>query len=231
MKANESFLSTAIEYNNVIKHGDAVGFKYDNVRATYGQVNLYIKVPVNSSNTGPDLAYAPKLRAGSTFSATNGSIFTLLEDVDFADTTNETVVATTNSSTGIPVEYAIKTIGQVVSGELREKTFDIGAFSRVLTSSEDLRYIAAGDTNTWMAIDRARNVYISTDNAATWSTTTSIPGSDAPSGLAYNNGTWVVITDGTVDNILKSTNNGTSWTAVASTGYSMHDVAVDRILP
>ena len=31
------------------------------------------------------------------------------------------------------VEYAIKTIGQVVSGELREKTFDIGAFSRFKT--------------------------------------------------------------------------------------------------
>ena len=132
-QANESFLSTAIEYNNIIKHGDAVGFKYDNVRATYGQVNLYIKVPVNSSNTGPDLAYAPKLRAGSTFSATNGSLFTLLEDVDFADTTNETVVATTNSSTGVPVEYAIKTIGQVVSGELRERTFEIGNFARFTT--------------------------------------------------------------------------------------------------
>ena len=119
----------------------------------------------------------------------------------------------------------------IVTGSITAGPSDSGAFSRVFTSSEDLRYIAAGGTDTWMAIDRARNVYISTDNAATWSTTTSIPGSDAPSGLAYNNGTWVVVTDGTVDNILKSTNNGSSWTAVASTGYSMHDVAVDRILP
>jgi len=132
-QANESFLSTAIEYDNIIKHGDAVGFKYDNIRATYGQVNLYVKIPANSNNTGPDLTYAPKLRAGSTFSATNGSLFTLLEDVDFFDSTNEVVVATTNASTGIPVQYAIKTIGQVVSGELREKEFEIGNFSRFTT--------------------------------------------------------------------------------------------------
>ena len=98
-QTNESFLSTAIEYNNVIKHGDAVGFKYDNVRATYGQITLYIKVPSNSSNTGPDLSYAPRLRAGSTFGSTNGSIFTLLSDVDFADGNNQVVVATTNATT------------------------------------------------------------------------------------------------------------------------------------
>ncbi len=132
-QANESFLSTAIEYDNIIKHGDAVGFKYDNVRATYGQVDLYIKIPANSNNTGPDLSYAPKVRAGTTFSSTNGSLFTLLEDVDFADVTNEVVVATTNASTGVPVQFAIKTIGQVVSGELRQKTFEIGNFSRFTT--------------------------------------------------------------------------------------------------
>lgn len=129
-QTNESFLSTAIEYNNVIKHGDAVGFKYDNIRSTYGQVTLYIKVPVNSSNTGPDLAYAPKLRAGSTFASTNSSIFTLLTDVDFSNPNNQVVVATTNANTGVPVDYAIRTYGQVVSGELREKTFEIGDFQK-----------------------------------------------------------------------------------------------------
>ena len=119
----------------------------------------------------------------------------------------------------------------IVTGSITAGPSDSGAFSRVFTSSEDLRYIAAGDTNTWMAIDRARNVYISTDNAATWSTTTSIPGSDAPSGLAYYDGLWIVTTDGTSNNILQSSNNGSSWTAVASTGVAMHDVAVNVTLP
>ena len=77
-QANESFLSTALEYNNIIKHGEAVGFRYDNVRTTYGQVELYIKCPPNSVNTGPDLSYAPKLRQGSTFTNNAGSSFSLL---------------------------------------------------------------------------------------------------------------------------------------------------------
>ena len=145
-QTNESFLSTAIEYNNVLKHGEAVGFKYDNIRATYGQVTLYIKVPVNSSNTGPDISYAPKLRAGSTFSSTNGSIFTLLSDVDFSDPNNQVVVATTNASTGVPVDYAIRTYGQVVSGELREATFEIGdfqKFSRVTVEDSNVTEIVS----------------------------------------------------------------------------------------
>ena len=145
-QTNESFLSTAIEYNNVIKHGDAVGFKYDNVRATYGQITLYIKVPSNSSNTGPDLSYAPRLRAGSTFGSTNGSIFTLLSDVDFADGNNQVVVATTNATTGVPVDYAIRTFGQVVSGELREAAFEIGdfqKFSRVIIEDANVTEIVS----------------------------------------------------------------------------------------
>ena len=129
-QANESFLSTALEYNNIIKHGEAVGFRYDNVRTTYGQVELYIKCPPNSVNTGPDLSYAPKLRQGSTFTNNAGSSFSLLESVDFSDPANEIVVATTNASTGIPTNYAIKAMGQVASGELREAKYDIGDFIR-----------------------------------------------------------------------------------------------------
>ena len=119
----------------------------------------------------------------------------------------------------------------IVTGSITAGPSDSAAFSRVFTSSEDLRYIAAGDTNTWMAIDRARNVYISTDNAASWSTTTSIPGTDSPSGLAYSDGTWIVVTNGTSNNIIKSTNNGGTWSVVGSTGESMEDVASSRILP
>jgi hypothetical protein len=129
-QANESFLATAIEYDNVLKHGQTVGYRHQGPRSTFGDVTLYVLVPANSSATGPDLAYAPKLRAGSSFSGANSALFSLLEDVDFADPTNEVVVATTNATTGVPINYAIKTTGQVVSGELRTKTFDLGNFVR-----------------------------------------------------------------------------------------------------
>jgi len=119
----------------------------------------------------------------------------------------------------------------IVTGSIAPGASDSNSFSRVFTSSEDLRYIAAGSTNVWMAVDRIRNVYISTDDAASWSTTTSIPGTDSPAGLAYSDGTWIVVTDGTSNNIIKSTNNGGTWSVVGSTGESMEDVASSRILP
>ena len=159
-QANESFLSTALEYNNIIKHGEAVGFRYDNVRTTYGQVELYIKCPPNSVNTGPDLSYAPKLRAGSTFTNNGGSAFSLLETVDFADPTNEIVVATTNASTGVPTNYAIKAIGQVASGELREETYNIGDFIRF----QRIRIADSNVTEIISVVDSAGREYFEVDH-------------------------------------------------------------------
>lgn len=129
-QANESFLVTANEYGNVLKHAENVGYRHQGPRSTYGDVTLYILVPANSSNSGPDLNYAPVLRAGSKFNGGGNSLFSLLTDVDFADQNNEVVVATTNASTGVPLQYAIKATGQVVSGELRTQSFDIGSFIR-----------------------------------------------------------------------------------------------------
>jgi len=129
-QANESFLVTANEYGNVLKHAETVGYRHQGPRSTYGDVTLYILVPANSTNSGPDLNYAPVLRAGSKFNGGGNSLFSLLTDVDFADQNNEVVVATTNASTGVPLQYAIKATGQVVSGELRTQSFDIGNFIR-----------------------------------------------------------------------------------------------------
>ena len=139
-QANESFLSTAIEYNNVIKHGESVGYRHPGPRTTFGQVELFILVPANASSTGPDRNYMPILRAGSTFGGTLSSLFTLVEDIDFSDQNNEIVVATTDASTGIANQYAVKTIGQVVSGETVVSEYDIGDFIR-------FRRIAVDDNN------------------------------------------------------------------------------------
>lgn len=129
-QANESFLVTANEYGNVLKHGETVGYRHVGPRSTYGDVTLYILVPTNTTNTGPDLTYAPVLKAGSQFQGGGNSLFSLLTDVDFADPNNEIVVATTSNTTGVPIQYAIKATGQIVSGELRTQSFDIGRFVR-----------------------------------------------------------------------------------------------------
>lgn len=136
-QANESFLVTAIEYGNIVKHGYAVGYRHPGPRATFGQVELFILVPANASSTGPDVNYMPILRAGTSFTGGADSLYTLVEDVDFSNGNNEVVVATTDSSTGVADQYAVRAVGQVVSGETVVKEYDIGKFVRFRTLTLD----------------------------------------------------------------------------------------------
>ena len=64
-QANESFLETAVEYNNVIRLARQMGFKLNRSPSSYGVLTFYIQIPANSNAAGPDLNYAPVLRAGA----------------------------------------------------------------------------------------------------------------------------------------------------------------------
>ena len=129
-QANESFLTTAHEYNNIIKHGKALGYKIDAVPSSYGIVTLFVRVPAASSGFGPDTSYIPTLRRGTVFNSTNGSTYMLVDDVNFADPRNETVVAIVNKTNGQPSEYAIRSYGEVVSGRFNIQTFNVGDFTK-----------------------------------------------------------------------------------------------------
>jgi len=127
-QANESFLDTAIEYDNVVRLAKQMGFKFNTSPSSFGRLTFYIQVP--ALGTGPNLAYAPVLRAGSRFSSTGGGLYTLLEDVDFARSTNQVVVGTVDSTTGAPTNYVIRASGMSVSGRSGFKEFEIGEFQR-----------------------------------------------------------------------------------------------------
>jgi len=129
-QANESFLTTAHEYNNIIKHGKALGYKINSVPSSYGIVTLFVRVPAAPSGFGPDTSFIPTLRRGTLFSATNGSTYMLTNDVNFADPRNETVVALVNETNGQPTEYAIRAYGEIVSGRYNVQTFKVGDFTR-----------------------------------------------------------------------------------------------------
>lgn len=129
-QANESFLSTAIEYDNVVKLARTMGYKIQTNPSSYGTVTLYILVPAESNTVAPDENYMPILKRGSIFSSTSGTNFTLIEDVDFSDPTLERVVAQTDPDTGAPIRYAIRAYGQIVSGEIGVETIDVGGYSK-----------------------------------------------------------------------------------------------------
>ena len=128
-QANESFLDTSIEYNNILRHGKALGYKFAGRGVASGEVTLYIIVPANEVGMGADSDYIPVLKANSSFVG-GGNRFTLTDDVRFDQPDNHVVVARVNESTGMPTHYAIKSRGTVISGVTRSSTFDIGEFQR-----------------------------------------------------------------------------------------------------
>ena len=129
-QANESFLETAVEYNNVIKIARQLGYKIDRNPSSYGVLTFYIKVPAATTGPGPNLDLAPTLRAGSTFSSSGGGMYSLLHDVVFATSTNQVVVGTVNASTGLPTSYVIRAQGRAVSGRMAFQSVDLEEFER-----------------------------------------------------------------------------------------------------
>jgi hypothetical protein len=131
-QTNESFLETSIEYNNVVRLARQMGFKLNTSPSSYGLLTFYVQVPSDNNTAGPNLDYAPVLRAGSIFSSTGGGLYTLLEDVDFAVSTNQVVVGTVDSTTGNPTNYVIRSQGRAVSGRTLFKETTVGQFQRFL---------------------------------------------------------------------------------------------------
>lgn len=149
---NESFLDSSIEINNIIKLARQMGYRFKGTPASSGIVALYIVVPAAANGVQPDLDYAPILKKGAVFSSGGeGATFTLNEDVDFSVISNEVVVATVDDNTGVPTEYAIKAYGQVISGEVKRKSIEVGDFERfrkVLIPDQNIsEIITVSDSN------------------------------------------------------------------------------------
>ena len=127
-QVNESFLDTAVEYNNILRHARQMGYKFKGSQSTTGMITLYAIVPANASGLGPDTRYMPILKRNSVFSSAAGS-FILTEDVRFDDPSND-VVAARQATNGNTTSYAIKAQGQIISGEYGVETVTVGNFER-----------------------------------------------------------------------------------------------------
>jgi len=129
-QANESYLSTASEYQNIIKLARQIGYKLNVAPSSYGVASFYILIPADTLGASPNRAYLPVLKRGSQLSTSRGAGFVLNEDVDFGNTQNKVVVAQVDQGTGLPTQYAIQSFGQVVSGRYAETTFNVGNFQK-----------------------------------------------------------------------------------------------------
>jgi hypothetical protein len=94
---------------------------------------FFVLVPAVVNTGQPDMRYAPVLKRGTRVSSDDGGIFTLTADIDFSNVENRMIVAKVDEDSGAPTYFAIKSEGQVVSGELLEHTEEIGPFLKFLT--------------------------------------------------------------------------------------------------
>ena len=132
-QANESFIDTAVEYDNVLRLGEQVGYKPSLRASSSGILSLYIMAPSDPNGAGPDVNYLPVLAKGTKFTTNASDIYTLIDDVDFSNISNEIVVATENENTGAPTSFVAKAYGRVISGELKSELMNVGSFVRFLT--------------------------------------------------------------------------------------------------
>lgn len=127
-QTNESFLDTAIEFNNVVKLAKQAGYKFRENYSASGIASFFVAVPRVNLGVGPDENYIPTLKAGSTFATTGGVVFTLVEDVDFSHTDNRVVVGSVNNDTGDPLTYVIRAYGRVISGYEGSIEVEVGRY-------------------------------------------------------------------------------------------------------
>ena len=141
-QANESFLDTATEYDNILKLGKQLGYKFRGNPSSYGIATFYILCPANSTGLAPDIAYMPILKRKSQFQSTGGAYFMLDQDVHFDHPSNEVRVARVDEGSGVPVAYAVKAHGRVVSGRLTEQFTEVGSHRKFREISLDVNDVA-----------------------------------------------------------------------------------------
>ena len=129
-QVNESFLDTATEYNNVIRHGRELGYKFSGASSAFGECDFYVEVPANAMGLGPDSAYIPLLKKGAVVSSDDGATFVLTQDLDFNKEGSMTVVGKQNTTNGLPTSYIIKATGVVASGRFGTEEVVVGNFER-----------------------------------------------------------------------------------------------------
>jgi len=129
-QANEMFLDTATEEENVDKIARSLGHRKDaNFGSATGIVDCYVMVPTNPVGMGPIEEQLPILPAGASVLSKSGASYTVVNDIRFDDATNEVVPARIGPD-GIPTKYAIKASGEIVSGRVITSKVATGGYEK-----------------------------------------------------------------------------------------------------
>lgn len=157
--ANESFLDTSLEYENVVMHANQMGYKHSTTRSSVGEVDLYMPIPASATLSEPDRNYLPKIKKGASFSTTEGNIFTLIDDVNFLSDDTQYVGDELSADGSKVAYYIVKKTARVISGENRQTTLEVGDFQRFLK----LKIQASNISEIISVIDTNGNEYYEVD--------------------------------------------------------------------
>lgn len=127
-QVNESFLETAKEQQNIARLARQFGYKLEQSVSSQGIATFFVYVPANFLGNNIDYRYLPTIKAGSTFSANNGTQFILSEDCVFSPTSEDIVAG--QVSNGNVNYYVVRGYGTVISGEFQNITVNIGDFEK-----------------------------------------------------------------------------------------------------
>ena len=160
----ETLLQFAEERKNVLAIAQSYG--YTPKLATPATVELTFSVEVPAKDLGgnvfqPDLDYAGVLSGGTTVESSNGTTFTLLDDINFkvSSSLDTMVVETLNPSSGnVPTNYRLTKKGLALSGKRESESFSFTnakEFDKIVLSNDKITEIISvtdSDGNTWYQV-------------------------------------------------------------------------------
>jgi|7_EtaG_2_1085326.scaffolds.fasta_scaffold02395_3 hypothetical protein len=163
-QANEGFLETALEDENILKLGKQMGFKSFGPGQSTGLVQIYIEIPANADGS-PNTNYTPIVTKGAIFGSDDGGTFTLSEPVNFNEGDVDILVSKVSDSTSVPTYYVMRKSGEVISGlvEFDAITVDDFVSFRKVAVAED----AEGEVIEIIKVeDTEGNEYFEVENLA-----------------------------------------------------------------
>ena len=163
----ETLLNQAEERKNIYEIAQSYGYKPKLAAPSTVELTFAIDVPASGSGTGAsytasaDMNYASIVQAGSTVKASNGTEFTLLDDVNFKTSSSldelESIPLTPTSG-DVPTSYRLFKNGLAKSGTTITETFTFGTatkFDKITLDKEKVTEIVSitdSDGNTWYEV-------------------------------------------------------------------------------
>ena len=163
----ETLLNQAEERKNIYEIAQSYGYKPKLAAPSTVELTFAIDVPASGSGTGAsytasaDMNYASIVQAGSTVKASNGTEFTLLDDVNFKTSSSldelESIPLTPTSG-DVPTSYRLFKKGLAKSGTTITETFTFGTatkFDKITLDKEKVTEIVSitdSDGNTWYEV-------------------------------------------------------------------------------